>query len=233
MQVYQHEEEQLQALKEWWRQHGSLFLTVVTVTLILSGAWRFWQYRQAGHQQRAAVFYQQLQQQVAQQDIADQLLLSERLLSRYNDTLYAKYAAFEKAETYLLEKDTVTAKAQFNWVIEHAKHTGAKNLARLRLARLLLMEKAPAEALVVLDQIDMSAGRVWLAFVRGQAYAMQKKYDLARQAFTAARQALWSKEEQHLFVWISDMASDRSLLNAMINAQLDQIALDQATTSPT
>lgn len=228
MQVYQHEEEQIQALKQWWRQQGSLFLTVLTMTLIFAGAWYFWQYRQASHQQRAAVFYDHLQQQRLQHDLADQRLLSERLLSRYNDTLYAEYAALDMAKEQLAKDDMPAAKASLRWVIDHAKQSGAKHLASLRLARLFLMEKNPAEALVLLDQVGDSVTPAWLGFVRGQAYFMQKKNDLAEQAFTAARQALWSEDKQYMFFWINDMASDRSLLNTMINAYLAKIALDQA-----
>ena len=228
MQVYQHEEEQVEALKQWWQRHGSLFLTMLTVTLILSVAWHFWQYRKAAHHQGAAVFYQHLQQERTQQDVADQRLLSKRLLSRYQDTLYAQYAALDIAKEDLSKQDIDAAKGSLRWVIDHSKYPGASNLARLRLARVLLMEKKPVDALVLLNQIDQSGDHVWPLFVRGQAYIMQGQYDLAKQAFTAAHDALWSEKKRYIYAWVNQMANDRNFLNAIINTYLDQIALKQS-----
>jgi predicted negative regulator of RcsB-dependent stress response len=227
MQVYQHEQEQVEALKQWWRKHGSLFLTVLTVTLILSVAWHFLLYRKANHQQGAAVFYQHLQKDRTQQDVADQRLLSKSLLSRYQDTLYAQYAALGVAKEDLSKKDIDAAKVSLRWVIDHSKYPGASNLARLRLARVLLMEKKPADALILLNQIDQLGDRIWPAFIRGQAFVMQGQYGLAKQAFTTAQHALWSEKKQYIYAWANQMANDRHFLNAMINSYLDQIDLHQ------
>ena len=83
-------------------------------------------------------------------------------------------------------KDGATAKAQLKWVVEQSRHPEFAAIARVRLAGVLLDEKAYAEALQVLGAEVAPAQRVAVADRRGDVLFAQGKLDEARKAYQQA-----------------------------------------------
>jgi predicted negative regulator of RcsB-dependent stress response len=90
--------------------------------------------------------------------------------------------------------DIGTAKAQLRWLIDKSKHDELVATARVRLAGVLLDEKAYDEALQVLSVAAPASHAVLFADRRGDVLVAQNKIEEARAAY---REALDKAEPQH------------------------------------
>ena len=156
MAVYDHEEqEQLEALKAWWRDHGNkvvnLALAAAVVAASVSG-WKWWQDKQAVE---ASSVYGQLQAAAEKHDAKVTRDMAVALAENYSGTVYAGMGALLTAKIQAEAGDLKNAKAQLAWAADKASDPSLRDLARLRLAGLLLDEKAYDEAL---QQLGHGAG---------------------------------------------------------------------------
>lgn len=194
MAVYDHEEqEQLEALKAWWRDHGNkvvnLALAAAVVAASVSG-WKWWQDKQAGE---ASAVYGQLQAAAEKHDAKVTRDMAVALAENYSGTVYAGMGALLTAKVQAEAGDLKNAKAQLAWAADKASDPALRDLARLRLAGLLLDEKAYDEALQQLSTEPEAGFAARYAELKGDVYAAQGKTDEARTAYQAALSSLGDK----------------------------------------
>ncbi|HEY1180781.1 MAG TPA: tetratricopeptide repeat protein [Rhodocyclaceae bacterium] len=194
MAVYDHEEqEQLDTLKAWWRDHGNKVINVALAAAIAAAAmtgWKWWQDRQAG---AAGALYAQLQAAAEKHDAKGARDVAVALAENYSGTAYAGMGALLAAKVQMEAGDAKNAKAQLAWVADKAADASLRDLARLRLAGLLLDEKAYDEALQQLSKEPDAGFTVRYAELKGDIYAAQGKTADARTAYRAAIDKLDSK----------------------------------------
>jgi predicted negative regulator of RcsB-dependent stress response len=82
--------------------------------------------------------------------------------------------------------DTKTARVQLTWAADNATDSGLRELARLRLAAVMLDEKAYDEAMKQLSVEPSAAFAPRFAEMRGDILSAQGKTDEARKAFDLA-----------------------------------------------
>lgn len=187
MAVYDHDEqEQLDALKAWWRAHGNKVVNfALAAALVAAGVsgWKWWQDKQAG---TASVVYGQLQAAAEQQDAKAVRDAAVLLAEDYAGTVYAGMGALLAAKLEAEAGDLKNAKAQLTWAADKASDPALRDLARLRLAGMLLDEKAYAEALQQLDKEATPGFAVRFAELKGDIYVAQGQASEARTAYQAA-----------------------------------------------
>jgi len=83
-------------------------------------------------------------------------------------------------------KDVPRAKTQLQWVIDHAGEAELRDVARLRLASLLLDETRYADAMKLLDAEHPGSFDGLYADLRGDVLGAQGKVDEARSAYKLA-----------------------------------------------
>ncbi|MGN6669103.1 MAG: tetratricopeptide repeat protein [Trinickia sp.] len=187
---YHDEQESIESFKAWWAQWGNTSTWIVLVALIAAAAWNgwnFWQRRQAA---QAAVLYEQVQQSVQAKDKAAVARDAGDMESRYGHTPYAQMTALEAAKALYEAGDTAGAKAQLQWTIDHAKDDEYKEIAKLRLAAVLLDEKAYDAGLALLAGKPAEGFEGPVADRRGDLLAAQGKRDDARSAYRLALSSL-------------------------------------------
>jgi predicted negative regulator of RcsB-dependent stress response len=108
------------------------------------------------------------------------------IIERYPRTAYAAMAALVSAKANYQGGDLKTARAQLAWVAENAKDEGLQDIARLRLASVMLDEKAYDDALKALDAKHGAAFDALFLAARGDVLVAQDKKDEARNAYKAA-----------------------------------------------
>jgi predicted negative regulator of RcsB-dependent stress response len=191
MAVYDLEEqEQLEELKTWWKQHGNLVTTVITVVALAVAAWQGWNWWQRQQAAKASTVYMALEQSIGVQDAKKTRELAGELIEKYPGTTYAAMGALLSARAQVEFGDAKTAHAQLQWVAEQGKDELVRDLARLRLAALLLDEKSYDDALKQLatpPQVSLSAR---FAELKGDVLAAQGKKADAATAYTAALAAM-------------------------------------------
>ncbi len=185
--AYDHEEqEQLASLKAWWNQYGNLVTWLVVAALALYAGWSGWRYYQRDQSAKAAVLYEEIVKAAEAKDMAKVTRAAGDIEDRFAGTPYAQMGALVAARAANDANDAKTAKAQLQWVVDHGRSDEYKAIARLRLAGLLLDEKAYDEGLKVLAA-EMPEAFVALAADRkGDLLFAQNKIDEARSAYQAA-----------------------------------------------
>lgn len=185
--AYDHEEqEQLATIKAWWNQYGNLVTWALIIALTAYAGWNGWNYYQRNQAAQAGQLYAELQNAVAAKDNGKVQRAAADMTSRFGGTAYAQMAALAAAKAAFDAGDLKAAKAQLQWVADNGKSDEYKAIAKIRLAGVLLDEKAFDEALKSLagDFPQQFAGPV--ADRRGDIFVAQSKVDDARAAYKLA-----------------------------------------------
>lgn len=180
------EQDQLDAFKAFWNRYGNLILAVLTVVLFAVAGWRGWGWWQQKQSSEAAVVYEQLREAVERKDVNKVKQASGQLFESYPGTVYGSMGALLAARAYHDAGDLKAAKAPLQWAVDKAKDPEHRLIARLRLAGILLDEKAYDEGLKLLAAEN--AGRYAGSFAdrRGDLLLAQGKRDEARAAYKDA-----------------------------------------------
>lgn len=182
------EQEQIASLKAWWEKYGNLTSWVVIAGLAAYSGFNGWNYYQRNQATQAAALYDELTSAVDAKDNAKVLRAAGDMESKFGSTTYAPMSALVAAKSSFDASDVKSAKAQLQWAIDHGGED-FKAVAKVRLAGLLLDEKAYDEALKVLagDVPAQFAGSV--ADRKGDILVAQNKLAEARTAYQAALDA--------------------------------------------
>ncbi|SAL01977.1 membrane protein [Caballeronia fortuita] len=187
---YHDEQESLESVKAWWGKWGNTTTWVVLVALLIGAGyngWNFWQRRQAAE---ASVLYDHLQQAVNGNDQALVARVASDMEDKFGSTGYAQMSALAAAKSLYMAGNAAGAKAQLQWAIDHAKDDEYKQIAKLRLALVLLDEKNYDAGLKLLADQPLDAFKGVIADRRGDLLAAQGKRDDARAAYKVALEAL-------------------------------------------
>jgi len=184
------EQEQLENLKAFWKQYGNFILTVITVAALSVAGWRGWGWYQAREAAQASAVYEQLREAASARDIGKLRAAAGTLFEQYGRTAYGEMAALVAARAYVDAGDPKAARMTLEWAVSNAKDDEFRHAARLRLAALLIDEKAYDEAgrLLAVDAPGKFAGEY--ADRRGDLLVAQGKPDEARAAYRKALEAL-------------------------------------------
>lgn len=180
------EQEQLDALKAWWRDNSKWLLGVLVVVAIAIGGWRGWQYYHYKQAREAATLYLQFVEQIPGNDAKRINDAAAVLTDNYASTAYAPRAALAAAQVNKQAKDDARAKTQLQWVIDHASEPHLQDVAHLRLAAILLDEKSYDEALKQLDATRSDAFNGLYADLKGDVLSAQGKNAEAKAAYQLA-----------------------------------------------
>lgn len=187
MAVYNLEEqEQIDELKTWWKQYGNLVTGVVLAVSVSVAGWQGWNWWQRSRAAQAAVVFGALEQASATHDAKKARDAAGELIDKYAMTSYAGMAALLSAKMQAEAGDAKTARLQLAWAQDNARDKGVRDLARLRLAAILLDEKSYDEALKQLDTAPADSFAVRYAEMRGDILATQGKAADAKNAYRAA-----------------------------------------------
>lgn len=184
------EQEQIDNLKAFWKKYGNFILTAVTIVLLAIAGVRGWGWYQGSQSAQASVVYEQLRVAVDKKDVDKVKEAAGTLFEKYGRTVYGQMAALLAAKAYHDAGDLKAAKAPLQWAIDKAADDEFRLMARVRLAGVLLDEKAYDDGLKLLPM--ETAGRYAGEFAdrRGDLLLAQGKPDDARAAWKLALEKL-------------------------------------------
>ncbi|AKC70383.1 tetratricopeptide repeat protein [Pandoraea oxalativorans] len=185
MSSYHEEQEQIENVKAWWKQYGNYVIWTLVVIMLAYGGWNLWRYYERKQAVEAGVLYGELETAVEAKDKAKVARIASDMESKFSGTPYAQMTALLAAKTLADAGDTAGAKAQLQWAASNAKDDEYKQLAKLRLAGVLLDEKAYDEALKMLDNPPAPYAALF-ADRRGDVLVAQSKVADARTAYKLA-----------------------------------------------
>ncbi len=181
-----HEQEQVDALKSWWKDNGKWLLVSLVVAVAAGIGVSQWKDSRARQHKDAAALYAEVEKQALTNDAKRVNDAAAALTARYGSSIYAALAELLAARVNLQAKDSVTAANQLQWVIDHAPEEGMQNLARLKLASVLVDEKKYDDALKLLGAPHSDAFDGLYDDMRGDVLTAQGKAGEARAAYKQA-----------------------------------------------
>lgn len=201
MDVHETEEQQVEALKKWWKENGSSIITGILLGLaVLFGtkSWFSYQETQAGN---ASNIYSGMMSAL---DGGDEAAVTERagiLIADYSGTPYATLAALALAKVKLGQGELAAARAQLQWALENSGSDVIRHTVRLRLARVMLDEGNPdgAESLLA-EMTPEPAFEPLYAELRGDIQLARGNTDSAREEYELALAGLQPAAPGYRFV---------------------------------
>ncbi|MBQ62752.1 MAG: hypothetical protein CMQ19_11850 [Gammaproteobacteria bacterium] len=192
------EEEQVEALKNWFEENG--ISLIVGIVLALGGVfgYRAWENGARETGEAASAIYEDLiaavgtvpRDGLSEEMSATGTTLAEQLKTDYADSSYAIFASLYMAKLAVLAGDLDKAASELNWTLEHGAEGSFEILARIRLSHVLSAQEKYEEALAVLDvKLDLAAHQSSWDEARGDIYFAMERTDEAREAYQLAVQS--------------------------------------------
>ena len=202
------QQEQISALKAWFEENANLLIVVLLLSVaVVAGnwGWRWYQQREAF---ASASLYDQFEQAAGAKDMTRARELAAALMQQHGSNAYAAFAALAQARVSVEAGDTTAAKAQLHFVMDKSGNAELSTLARVRLAGVLLDEKAYDEGLALLDSGSAPAAlAAEVSDRRGDILLAQGKTVEARAAYAKAL----------------EQAAAQSALRPLIQSKLDAL----------
>ena len=189
MDYYVSDDEQVEAIKKWWQANAKAIFGGIAIGLAVVLGWQYWTAHRTARAEQASAHYAVLQQAVEKQDTALAQQQGQILLDDFPNSAYAVLASLELARQAAQAGDNATASQRLQWVIDHARQAEIKDIARLRLVRVLLAENRYDDAAARLNQIDNPNLTAEREELRGDLYAARNELAKARVAYQAALDA--------------------------------------------
>jgi len=180
------EQEQLATLKGWWKDNGTGVLVVLAAMVISLAGWQAWRIWQASQAQQAAALYDSLLKGLQANDAKSVRDAGGGLVESFPRTLYASMGALASARFHVERGDRKSARAQLQWVVDRSASEELRDIARLRLAGVMLDEKAYDEALAQLDAKHAPAMEAQYATLKGDVLVAKGKLAEAKAAYRLA-----------------------------------------------
>jgi len=180
------EQEQVAELRAWWKEHGGQIVALVLAVAIGFAGWQGWRWYQLDQAANASALYDTLSKAAQVHDGKAVRDAAGTLVESYPRTVYASMGALVAARYYFDRNDLKSAKAQLQWVMERSSADDFRDLARLRLASVLLDEKAYDEALKLLEAPHASAYDAQYAALRGDLLVAKNQAAEAKAAYRLA-----------------------------------------------
>ncbi len=191
---YLTEQEQIELLKNWVKQYSLVIIAGVLIAVASISGWRYWQQRQTKILNHASAVYDEMLTMRTQNDASSTLVQAKKLFSHYPQTTYGQMAAFMLARDSIIKKDYPEAEKHLSWVVDHSKIKAMRQIARLRLARVLLAQQKPQDAINKLQKVEDKNFTGLIEEVRGDAYLAMHETAKAREAYKLALSSLPNAE---------------------------------------
>ena len=196
------EEEQVDALKKWWKENGRAVIAGVVIGLGAVFGWKMWNDHQKNIAEQASYQFAQLSRSTVASADESAAKQAEALIREYDGTTYAVFAAFSLARIKLQQGDIDGSRDQLQWVLDNSSDDNLQQIARLRLARLMIAANAFDKAATLISQAGNSSFKAEFDELAGDIA-------LAKDDITGARTAY-----------------QRALDNGVSNSALVQMKLD-------
>lgn len=187
MNEYETEEQQVEALKKWWKENSTSL--IVGLFMGASGlfGWRYYVEQNNVHAVQASDLYMQVMQSAALNTVDDKIIdINNKLINEYADTPYAALSSLALAKSEY-EKDNVdAAAAQLELAVKHANDDVIKQIANLRLAKIYIEQSKYDEALALLNLPHATAYDAQYEELKGDLHMAKGDVAQARSAYDKA-----------------------------------------------
>jgi len=185
MEQFATEEQQVEAIKRFWKDNGTAIIIGAVLGLGGLWGWRYYSESQIEAKEQASAQYQSAIEQL-ENDGANSV---EQFISKHPDSGYSNIAGLVLAGKMVNNNNLDGAASQLKQVMDTTSDKHLKSLAGVRLARVQIQQQQADQALSTLNAITDESFKALVAEIKGDAFVQQANMDDARMAYTEALEA--------------------------------------------
>ena len=207
MAEYETEEQQVEALKQWWKENGLAVVGGAGLGIAALFGWYSWNNHQENLAIQASDIFGLVQDAVNKNDETALQEKTSLLQTDFASTPYASLAVLHHAKMQHEKGEYGAAQESLNWVISNSKQENVQAVARIRLARLLLAENKFDEAQAIVANNISDAYSSLANEVQGDIYVAKGEIEQAKQAYDKAMQGASGDNVEFLALKRNDLGS--------------------------
>lgn len=200
MSVYMTEEEQLEAIKRWWKKYSNIITLALSIVLLVIAGMRYWNWHQEKVQAQASIAYEQMMLAYANKQNERSQSYANQLVNEYGNTSYADAARMLLAKQLTEANQYKKARSHLEIVAHKGKMPAFQQVARTRLARLLMVDKQYSKALEELEKVNDSAYLAMVNELKGDIYTAMGEPEKAFNYYTHAMNEAKEQKMGNLFL---------------------------------
>ncbi|AYP22383.1 YfgM family protein [Pantoea agglomerans] len=182
MEVYSNENEQTDALRNFFANNGKALAIGVVIGIAALGGWRYWSSHQDDTAKTVSAQYQQLTS--AMQAGKPETLEAVNRFASENSNTYGALAAMDLAKQYVDAGQLDKAATLLQNGLKDTKDANLQAVINLRLARIQLQQNQADAALKTLDGVKGDGWTAIVADIRGEALLTKGDKQGARDAWS-------------------------------------------------
>ena len=214
MDIYQTEEQQVDAIKGFWKENGNYILVGLVIGFAGFIGFNYYKDNQLANEVATSDAYQKVLE-LTNKDTKAFTQAADKFIAENKTTSYASLTAFALAKEAASHKDWQESAKHLATAISTAPNSGIKAIATIRLARVQLQLEHADEALSTLAAKLPTSFKSTVEEIKGDAYLKQGKKTLARNAYQMAIDAQGLATNPTLQMKLDDLAENIVLPDAM------------------
>lgn len=188
MEMYDSEEEQVEALKRWWKENSTATIVGLVMGIVIILGWNYWQDHKKAQSAQASATYDQLLKALDENKNDSVDKLAQRMQEQFKGTEYAAFSGLFQAKLKSQQGDFAAAK-QILKTIAAEPNKQLSNIAKIRLVRLMLTTGEYEQGLQVINEVDPKSAASYSANydeLVGDLYVALDRLDEARTSYQNA-----------------------------------------------
>ena len=189
------EEQEINQLKDWWKENGKTIIVAFILGVGGMFGWRYWQAHQAEQIAQASAQYNALIYS-AQQDEQAKKANIEQFVQANSKTAYAVFALLDEAKKATEKQDFVAAEVNLNQALTQSQDEVLTSIVALRLSAVQFQLGQLDNALTTLNQVKGESFNARKAILTGDIQIVKGDKVAAKNSFEQAQQSGSQLEQQ-------------------------------------
>jgi len=187
MNEYETEDQQIEALKGWWKENGTSLILGLAVGVSALFGWRYYVDQGNLSAVMASDLYMQVMQHVELKTVDDKMFdINNQLINEFSNTPYAALSSLMLARYEYEKGNTEAAIAQLELAVKHASDDQTRQIATMRLIRLFIAQEKYTEAQNLLNEPHNEAFTAQFTELQGDLHKAKGDLAQARIAYDKA-----------------------------------------------
>lgn len=189
------EEQEINQLKDWWKENGKTIIVAFILGVGGMFGWRYWQAHQAEQIAQASAQYDDLINSVQQDEQAKKANI-EQFVQENSKTTYAVFALLDEAKKATEKQDFSAAEANLNQALTQSQDEVLTSIIALRLSAVQFQLGQLDNALTTLNQVKGESFNARKAILTGDIQVVKGDKVAAKNSFEQAQQMGSQLEQQ-------------------------------------
>lgn len=189
------EEQEINQLKDWWKENGKTIIVAFILGVGGMFGWRYWQAHQAEQIAQASAQYDALIYS-AQQDEQAKKTNIEQFVQANSKTAYAVFALLDEAKKATEKQDFAAAEVNLNQALTQSQDEVLTSIVALRLSAVQFQLGQLDNALTTLNQVKGESFNARKALLTGDIQVAKGGKVAAKNSFEQAQQSGSQLEQQ-------------------------------------